>query len=60
MRLPTNYFKTGDPRGDPLGVHEVVRGWLWGAGSPIEIEPLGHDEDPKARRHSCSSLQPGA
>ena len=20
---------------DPLGVHEVVRGWLWGAGSPI-------------------------
>ena len=51
MRLPTNYFKTGDPRGDPLGVHEVVRGWLWGAGSPIEIEPLGHDEDPKARRH---------
>ena len=47
MRLPTNYFKTGDPRGDPLGVHEVVRGWLWGGGSPIEIEPLGHDEDRK-------------
>jgi len=44
---PTNYFKTGDPQGDPLGVHEVVRGWLWGGGSPIEIEPLGHDEDRK-------------
>src|SRR5271168_505656 len=32
---------------DPLGVHEVVRWRLRCAGGPVEIEPLGHDEDRK-------------
>jgi hypothetical protein len=32
---------------DPLGVHEVVRQRLRRMGGPVEIEPLGHDEDRK-------------
>ena len=32
---------------DPLGVHEVVRQRLRRAGGPVEIEPLGHNEDRK-------------
>ena len=32
---------------DPLGVHKVVRQRLRRAGGPVEIEPLGHDEDRK-------------
>src|SRR5712671_7847617 len=30
---------------DPLGVYEVVRRPLRRAGGPVEIEPLGYDED---------------
>ena len=30
---------------DPLGVHEVVGQRLRRADGPVEIEPLGHDED---------------
>ena len=32
---------------DPLGVHKVFRPWLRRAGGPVEIEPLGHNEDGK-------------
>jgi hypothetical protein len=32
---------------DPLGVHKVVGQRLGRAGGPVEIEPLGHDEDRK-------------
>ena len=32
---------------DPLCVHEVVRQRLRRAGGPVEIKPLGHDEDRK-------------
>ena len=32
---------------DPLGVHEVGGQRLGRAGRPVEIEPLGHDEDGK-------------
>src|SRR5438309_12133705 len=32
---------------NPLGVHEVVRQGLRRTRGPVEIEPLGHDEDRK-------------
>ena len=44
---PTNYFKTGDPRGIHSACTKLCGGGFGGAGSPIEIEPLGHDEDRK-------------
>jgi hypothetical protein len=31
----------------PLGVHKVVQQWQRCAGGPVDIEPLGHDEDRK-------------
>src|SRR5438270_14069574 len=29
---------------NPFGMHEVARRRAWRSGSPVEIEPLGHDE----------------
>jgi hypothetical protein len=45
---------------DPLGVYAVVRRRLRRMGSPVEIEPLGNDEDRKrggiAARCAASSM----